>query len=271
MLQVLARGIAFLHMWSASCPRPNRSARSKVNSRLSIPNSIVKTDCSRRTRCRQSQWQYDHCKAKDAKRNAQKKGHDSIWLRWQDVEKYRNSKFPWDGRRNIVDTRIQLRLLTSHTSRHGASVQDMTIILRLESMMRQNQDRRNIDLISHEQFARLQPYNRKRERRTRFFPNTNENDNVQSNTESDMNVNGKVGVGTSTTIGHSLPLLQQLGGSHKNGKSHKNDKNGKDSKNGENGENGKNKYSISESSFHKMNHLKSERIISHFRETFAHS
>ena len=67
-------------------------------------------------------------------------------------------KLPLDGRRTIVDTRIQGRLLTSHISRHGVSAQERRQILRMESMIRgQNQDRRNSDLVSHEHFARLQP------------------------------------------------------------------------------------------------------------------
>ena len=100
----------------------------------------------------------------------------------------------------------------------------MRTILRLESVMEQNQDRRNFDLIFHEQFGRLQPQNIKREGRTRTFPNTYEND---------WTVSGEVGIGTSTPNGHRrLPLLRQLGGSNNVGMSHKNNKNGKDSKNG---------------------------------------
>ena len=137
-------------------PEHKRKIRSKFEI-LSTPYYIVKRTYSRGARHGQSQWQYDHWKAKETRRNAQNKGHDSVLLRRQDGEKYRNSQLPLDGRRNTVDTWIQLRLLTSHISRHGVSPQDMRIILRLESMMGQNQDRRNIDLISHQQFARLQP------------------------------------------------------------------------------------------------------------------
>ena len=57
---------------------------------LSIPYFIVITDYSWGARYGQSQWQYYHWKAKDTKRNAQKKNHDFILLRWQDDERYRN-------------------------------------------------------------------------------------------------------------------------------------------------------------------------------------
>ena len=131
-------------------------------------------------------------------------------------------------------------LTTSHIARHGVSAQDMRIILRLESMMEQNQDRRNIDPISHDQLSCL----RKRERRTRTFPNTNENDNVQLKTESDWNVDGKVGVGTS--IGRNpLPLLRTTGMARM-------------------ARFGRISTAMCESSFYMMNLLKIERTISHF-------
>ena len=68
-----------------------------------------------------------------------------------------------DGQRNIVVAWTLLRQLTYPVSRHGVSVLDMKIILRLESMMDHYQDRRTFDLIFHEQFARLQPSNMKKD------------------------------------------------------------------------------------------------------------
>ena len=72
---------------------PSLEQKRKIQSQfeiLSLPSHIVKADNSRGALHGQSQWQYDHWKAKDTKRNAQNIGHDSILLRWKDDEKYRN-------------------------------------------------------------------------------------------------------------------------------------------------------------------------------------
>ena len=65
-------------------------------------------------------------------------------------------KLPLDGRRTIVDIWIRLRHLTSHVPQE-VSAQDIRIILRVESMIKdQNQDRCNTDMISQGQLTRLQ-------------------------------------------------------------------------------------------------------------------
>ena len=140
---------------------------------------------------------------------------------------------PSDGRRTVVDFWIHSRHLISHTPPQEVSAKDRRIIVRLESMIRdQNRDRWNTDLISRKHFTSSPLCDSKRERRIRTFPNTCEPDNVQLKKKRDWNVNWKLGVGS---IGHSLlPLLLQHGDVHKYGKSHKNGKDGK---------NGKNKYS----------------------------
>ena len=74
---------------------PSPEQKRKIKSQyeiLSIPYHVVKTDCSRGARHGQSQWQYDHCTAKDTKRNSQKKNHDSILLKWQNMKRCRKSR-----------------------------------------------------------------------------------------------------------------------------------------------------------------------------------
>ena len=74
---------------------PSLEQQRKIKSQFeifSIPSYVVKTDDSRGARHGQSQWQYDHWKAKDAKRHAAKKNHKTILLKWQNDEKYRTSQ-----------------------------------------------------------------------------------------------------------------------------------------------------------------------------------
>ena len=61
------------------CLMPSLEQKRTIKSQfeiLSIPYYVVKTDCSRGAR-----YEYDHWKAKDAKRPPEKKDHDSIVLR----------------------------------------------------------------------------------------------------------------------------------------------------------------------------------------------
>ena len=74
---------------------PSPEHECTINSQLeilSIPYYFVKTDDSRGARCGQSQWQYNHWKAKDANRHAERKKHRTVVLRWQNVERCRNSR-----------------------------------------------------------------------------------------------------------------------------------------------------------------------------------
>ena len=74
---------------------PSPEQKRKTNSPFEILSTlycIVETDYARGARRGQSQWQYDHCKSKYTRRNVEKKGDDSIFLRWQNDEKYRKSQ-----------------------------------------------------------------------------------------------------------------------------------------------------------------------------------
>ena len=88
---------------------------------LSIPYYIVKTDWHGPT-----QWHYDHWKAKDTKRDAQKKGHDSTLRRWQGDELYRkiSNCRRMDGGLSSISG-LKLRHLISHILRQEVSAQDM--------------------------------------------------------------------------------------------------------------------------------------------------
>ena len=57
-----------------------------------VPFFCARVTCSRGKRNGEAQWQKDHLNAKDAKRGARRNGHDSIVLRWQNDEKYRESQ-----------------------------------------------------------------------------------------------------------------------------------------------------------------------------------
>ena len=74
------------------CLMPSPEQRRKIRSHselMSMPYDVVKTDCSRGAKHGETQWQYDHWKAKDAQRHVTRKKHDSILLRWQNDERYR--------------------------------------------------------------------------------------------------------------------------------------------------------------------------------------
>ena len=101
------------------------------------------------------------------------------------------------GQRNIAVTWTPLRLLTYSLSQHGVSVQDTKIILRWDWMVDHYQDQRHVDLIFHEQFARLQPSKMKKNGWTLTSRNTFESDNAQSTTNCDRILSGRVGTGIS--------------------------------------------------------------------------
>ena len=66
---------------------------------VSVPYYLVRFDYSRGAKYGQSQWQYDHWKARDPKRGATRHKHDSIELRWKRADKYRASQtfHRWPG------------------------------------------------------------------------------------------------------------------------------------------------------------------------------
>ena len=53
-----------------------------------VPYNLSRVNYSRGKRHGETQWQKDHWKARGARRE----GHDSIVIRWQEDEKYRNSQ-----------------------------------------------------------------------------------------------------------------------------------------------------------------------------------
>ena len=164
----------------------------------------------------------------------------TILLRWRNDERYRNSRtvHGW--------TKEYCRYLDSIASRHGVSVQDAKIFLRLESMMDHHQDPtklrpdfpravRTLAAVQHEEGwmnSYIPKHFRERQRRI--------DDKGRLDLEWQCwNRNVK-----KQRVAGFFLFFDKIGGSQENGTSHKNG-NGKDSKDGENGTN---KYSLSESS-----------------------
>ena len=57
-----------------------------------VPYYLARVNYSRGNRHGEAQWQKDHSEARDARRGARRKNHDSIVLRWQNDEMYRESQ-----------------------------------------------------------------------------------------------------------------------------------------------------------------------------------
>ena len=77
------------------CLRLDEKQMQRINARfqaLIVPYYFARVNYSRGKRHGEAQWQRDHWKAMDARRGARRKGHDSIVIRWQEDEKYRNSQ-----------------------------------------------------------------------------------------------------------------------------------------------------------------------------------
>ena len=213
---------------------PSPEQKRKINSPFEILSTlycIVKTDYARGARRGQSQWQYDHCKSKYTRRGVEKKGarfHLSTVAKWR--KKYRKSQmaFGWtEDYCRYLDFNSVCWHLINRDMEWAHKI--MRIILRLESMMEQHQGRRNIDLISHEQFARLHLSNRERGK--------DEPVHSQTPTRTTTSNRRQRAIGTSM---EKLERQQQLVtvffflvnmvATTKNGKSRKNGKNGKDGK-----------------------------------------
>ena len=77
------------------CLQPDEERIQKFKARFEamiVPYYLARMNYSRGKRHGEAQWQKDHWKAKDAKTRARKNGHDSIVLKWQSDEKYRESQ-----------------------------------------------------------------------------------------------------------------------------------------------------------------------------------
>ena len=247
----------WLYCTCGVCLRPSPEQKRKIKSQfdvLSIPYYTVENGLLTRSKTWAEPvaiWslESERYKAKCAKERT--RFHFGKMARWRKVSTFSNCCWMDRGVLPILGFNCVCWHLIYGDMEWALKI--MRIISRADSMMEQNQNRRNIDPISHEHFARLQP---KTER--------GKDEPVHSQTPKRMRTSNwkqreigkrrwkkKVRVGMAKTTGHSvLPLRRQPGGSHKNGKSHKNNKNGKDSTNG------KNKCSISESSLYMMNLFK---------------
>ena len=119
-------------------------------------------DYARGGRHEQTQWQYDHWKAKDAKR--QRKGMVPSCCDGRMMKGIEPPKQFMARQKNTCVTWTPSRLLTYYMSQHGKSAQDTKIILRWESTMDHYQDREDFDLIFQKQLARLQPSSMNKDR-----------------------------------------------------------------------------------------------------------
>ena len=139
---------------------PLPEQRRKINAQfeiMSVTYYVLRMDYSRGARHGQTQWQYDNWKAQDAKRHAERK-HGSIVLR-----KYRNSQISvgWTEKYcryldSIASVDISHTATWSERSRYE---NNLTLGIKME----QNQDQRHVEMIFHEQFARLEPSKTKKD------------------------------------------------------------------------------------------------------------
>ena len=74
---------------------PSQELKRKIKTRfeiMSVPFYTVREDDTRRAKHGQNPWQYDHWKARDATKGAQKRKYRSILHRWQKEEAYQESE-----------------------------------------------------------------------------------------------------------------------------------------------------------------------------------
>ena len=77
------------------CLRPDEEQIQSIKARVEamiVPCYLARVNYSRGKRHGEAQWQRDHWRAMDARREVTRKGHDSSVVRWQEDEKYRNSQ-----------------------------------------------------------------------------------------------------------------------------------------------------------------------------------
>ena len=77
------------------CLRPEEKHIERIKTRFQaniLPYHLPRVNYSRGKRHGEAQWQRDQSKAMNARRGAGRKGHDSIVIKWQENDKYRNSQ-----------------------------------------------------------------------------------------------------------------------------------------------------------------------------------
>ena len=83
-------------VWCGMCLRPDEETIRKIQARfqtLIVPHYLARVDRSRGKKVRWcTQWQKDHWKAVDASRATNKHGKDTITIRWQEDEQWRESQ-----------------------------------------------------------------------------------------------------------------------------------------------------------------------------------
>ena len=103
------------------CLRPDDATIERIRAKfqaLIVPYYLARLSRSRGKKHGETQWQQDHWKAMDVRRGAKKHNKDTITIRWQQDEKYRNSQQA-DGQKNIADTWTTSRRSTSLTPHLG--------------------------------------------------------------------------------------------------------------------------------------------------------
>ena len=89
----LPEGLAFCSC--GICLRPDEAKMKRIKVRfqtIKVPYYLARIKRSRGKTHGETQWQQDHWKAMDAKRGTKQRDKDTITLRWQQDEKYRNSQ-----------------------------------------------------------------------------------------------------------------------------------------------------------------------------------
>ena len=95
MLEALAGGINLLFLSRVTWTWWRNNKKKRITTRfqaLLVPYYLARVNRSRSRQHGETQWQQDHWKAMAARRGAWKRGEGTIVIRWQDDEKYRNSR-----------------------------------------------------------------------------------------------------------------------------------------------------------------------------------
>ena len=77
------------------CLRPDEATTGRIHARfqtLIVPYCFARINRPKGKKCCESQWPQHQWKVVDATRGAHKRGHDTITIRWQRDDKYRNSQ-----------------------------------------------------------------------------------------------------------------------------------------------------------------------------------
>ena len=129
---------------------------------------LARVNYSRGKRHGEAQWQRDHWKAMDARRGARGKGHDTIVIRWQEMESTGILRKPVDGPKKIADTWTTSRRSTSPMPHPGTRGTGTRAPSYLFSMMTSKLDQRKQEKISSPPRELSQIFDENKDDRTSF-------------------------------------------------------------------------------------------------------